>query len=566
MNTFTRLLLAFFATAVLGYGQAVVTSYSVTGVMTPPPGAIDYLKYSGSLAKSRQDPDTGTIYFRGTSAAGISQNSGGPFTTVGSSVYVYNQSGGLLTYNSDGEVACQEGNYTVYTIAQYNSSNAYAIPPSQRTLKVAWTKQGQIQVQAANVDMTYEIRDLTTNKVISSVKVPAYTAPTLNFTVGDGSDVSVMGYATNSDGTINPLVFQTIANGQLRRVDARVTAPSVNQVAIPELGSSVAAGSGSVTVGVATSEKLTGDTGAATNQAVASAANFQASQNKQAIADSTNQIVNKLNEVKAAVSSGGGGSGTDMTGTNSRLDTVNQNLSTANEKAERTATATEGIKNLLRPSETFDTSGALTSASSAATGAAAYDGPSVSSARASVSKATGGAPNLGTLTVGGSSVSFSFANFGSFEGAHDVLVYARGLILIALVVWLLRECGQDTSKFIIGLTSVNAQDSTTGVENMLPGISQTKIYAAAAAAVTVIVAAAAAMILAANSFASYYGVTVESLFANLDLTSLGAGIAILDTVVPVVPIIQILLFRAAFPYVLTPMFVAAASALKFIKI
>jgi len=601
--------------------------YSSTGEMNPPPGAMDILRWTASLVQTRSDGAAGLVYFRGNSVATKKSyySNTEPWVSTGSSVYVYNMSGGLFAYNSLGEVALPEGQYNIYVSANYNGSYTYLVPPSQAYMVVAFTKSGSVTLPPANVPVSWTLTDSTTNKVINTFDLPAGESVDMRFTVDQGHNVSLMGAYKKPDGTLDVLHLSTIENGTLPRTSSNVSTTSTPYVAAVSIDvPTYQAGSGTASIGVASAQKITGDTGAATNQAIAGAANFVAGETSEAVASSTKRIVAALAEVKTAVSSGGGGGSTvDFTTTNNavygttaavtatttavsagnvilgqvaakieetkissastvtklteiatkadlaatKADAGNEKLDQIAVKLEAGNTTTEAIRAILRPADPFDQNAALAVASTAAAGAGAYTGPTVSGSSSAVSFTPEGSPALATVRVGSVDVGLSMDGVGSaFDSALAIFYAARPLLLFALGIWLIRSCGTDLQAYVVGVTGVSAQGDSNGIENIVPGVAQGKTYAGAAVAVGIIVAAVASLVGIASAGASTYGVTVQSIFTAVNLGPIGRGVGFLDRFIPVVAMLQIFVFRAAFPYLLAPAYVAAASALKFAKI
>ena len=276
-----------------------------------------------------------------------------------------------------------------------------------------------------------------------------------------------------------------------------------------------------------------------------------------AINSAASRVVSAI-QAKSSGSSGSG-SGTDNAGIESRLDTGNTN--TAAIKADL-----DPLKAILAPTTPFSVSGASSAASAAGSGAATYGGVTPNSSSSErVTLGSSGPGVIGSaVSIGSSSVSLDMST--TYSGANGILLWGRALILWAAVAMVIRRASKTVTGYLVGLSSVNAQSSTSGSENLVPGVSQSKSIASAGLAVTVMMSGAAAVIGLANTYFASQGGSVSSLFGSVDLTGAGSGLVLLNRYIPIAGLITLGFMDALFPFAVAPIYLGTAAVLKFMSI
>jgi hypothetical protein len=239
--------------------------------------------------------------------------------------------------------------------------------------------------------------------------------------------------------------------------------------------------------------------------------------------------------------------------TNTALGTANGHLADVAAFVNGEAASQTGYSNATQ----------LTAANSAAAGLTPYAGqrPTVSGALST--SIPSGASDWGPgFQVGTATITFGL---GRMSPTMDALMVAgRSLLLAALCIGFMRTASSTLTRYTVALPQVLAQDTGFGPENVGPGVSQAKTYATAAAAVGIIFATAASMVALVDTWVTYYGGGITNLFAALNFPAASAAGG-LDRFVPLAPALGLTVMAAALPYVVAPMYLAAAGVLRFIK-
>lgn len=192
-------------------------------------------------------------------------------------------------------------------------------------------------------------------------------------------------------------------------------------------------------------------------------------------------------------------------------------------------------------------------------------GPSVSSS-ASIS-GEGSAPSFSeSVQVAGRTIVFSLSPgaMGEAVAGDDVLRDSKPLVLIAVVLGFLVIVGRDITAAVHSLSQVNAADAVVGIENALPGVGQGKTWSAAAIITGAIVAFAVALVLIVNGILGGIGVQLMGV-GNVSVSAIGSAVGWLEQYLPIVPMLTLGVAAATRHYWLMPLYVGAASLLKFIK-
>jgi len=194
-----------------------------------------------------------------------------------------------------------------------------------------------------------------------------------------------------------------------------------------------------------------------------------------------------------------------------------------------------------------------------------YDGLSAGFGKVPEAVPSAPAGLLGTVTVGGRAIAFNLDNWGAAEPARAILLAGRPVLVWALAVVFLVWCGHELQSYLVGLTLAPQADSNVGLENVGPGVAQAKTWGSAALIVAAICAAFAAAVALVNTWVTDSGgVGLTGIFSG-SLGALGGGIGLLDKYFPVLAVLQYTALRAAFHFAVGPMYLATASAIKFMK-
>jgi hypothetical protein len=291
----------------------------------------------------------------------------------------------------------------------------------------------------------------------------------------------------------------------------------------------------------------------------------EAAKNK-TLKEGTDKIVSALDVInntlkgslKVVVQNGGVGGGTtvDFTGVETRLDTANDTLSEMNERERARDEANE-----------VTTPTTLENAKSLATGAEQYTGEKLTgSPAASTGIVSAPSAALGTWAiVPGHNVTLSLLPDSIWSGASDLLTACRPLLLWAGVMACIWSCGRVLDTYLQAMPQVVAADAAAGIENALPGVAQAKTWGAAALLVGAVVAAAAVMIAALHTFVAAKGFGITDIFNAVNLSAVGAGLGVVDRYVPILALVSLWLFRVGFSFVVAPIYIAATSAMRFLK-
>ena len=262
-------------------------------------------------------------------------------------------------------------------------------------------------------------------------------------------------------------------------------------------------------------------------------------------------------------------------GVETRLDTANTHLSAVKDQAVKVGSFVDGTH---ANQTSYNNTSQVASMQSAA--AAFGDGGSGFSASMFPSKtgkplttpAGGNAPGtLYSMVIGGKTIDVGFGALGthvtSLQG-DSLLRACRTLLLFAAVVWFVRSCGKTQQDYIVGLGAVDSGGANTGPENVIPLMSQTKQLAQAAAACTAIFVCVAVGVAVVDGYMTYAGVSLATLFtsSSSSFQPLASVWSMLDQYIPLAVITQLMIVSAAMPYILSPLYMAALTVIKFVKL
>lgn len=239
------------------------------------------------------------------------------------------------------------------------------------------------------------------------------------------------------------------------------------------------------------------------------------------------------------------------TGTHDRLDA-------ANEKLDR-------IANALAP-EDGGTS-AVSDGESHAASRDTYDGkggakPSGTVTASGITTAPSGI--IATQHIGSQDVSLTWTPT-TWASGDAVMVASRTVLLWAMVLWTIYLLGSDARNLSASLSIVPQADSVAGIENAIPLVGQGKTWTAAALITAALIACAVAIVAVIDVLANRYGYGISALFSALNLSVFGGVIGIVDRYVPILAMCQLAIFRWGSPYIVTPIYLTAASLIKFLK-
>ncbi|MFA5264425.1 MAG: hypothetical protein WC378_11420 [Opitutaceae bacterium] len=251
---------------------------------------------------------------------------------------------------------------------------------------------------------------------------------------------------------------------------------------------------------------------------------------------------------------------------------LNQSLIDLRGSSERSANGIEGVKSdtsairgVLEGGAGFSVQNELSQASSAANAAAKYTGAKPGSTDVpEVGTSASGNLNFGTITVGTREIAFSLDSAG-FEGADSVLRGGRTVILWALVVWFVGSCSRTLDIYLVGLGTADSGGNVVGVENLVPGVAQGKAWGGAGIAVAGVMTAAGAMVAILDTWASSKGYGISGLMNGGDLSGVGPALGLLDRYIPVAAFAQLGIMRAAFSFLVAPVYLVAVTVVKFAK-
>lgn len=218
----------------------------------------------------------------------------------------------------------------------------------------------------------------------------------------------------------------------------------------------------------------------------------------------------------------------------------------------------------------FNVSNALSSAQSQANGAAGYTGAKLANGSAvSVAETATDPGTLGQWSLTGNSqniVTISLNPASSMWASADGLLRAcRGLISLAVVIWFVWSVGRALDVYLTALPQVQAAESGVGVENLVPGVVQGKTWTAAGIIVGILMATAAVIVAVLDTWLSSRGYGIGTLFAAVDLSPIGGAVALLDRYIPLTTVASLSILRAGLTFIIGPIYLVAASTLKFIK-
>lgn len=272
-------------------------------------------------------------------------------------------------------------------------------------------------------------------------------------------------------------------------------------------------------------------------------------------------VVTAINRVETAVRAGGGSSGgggsTDMTATNTKLDTISGKL-----------TALDGVAGGIGTGITGYGAGddALGDASSrgaaAAAGSGKYDGP-LPTGTPGATVASSFVGTLGTASIGGHDVTLSLIPSAQWSDADSLLKGARPLLLWAACVAAAYQLGKVAADFVIGLSQVNAATVGVGPENMAPGVVQGKIWGAAGLITVAVAGGAALLVGVVDTVMGSMGVNFVGMLGPKDLSSVGGGLALLSQYVPLASLLVLWMLRTAAPYLMMPIYVGVSATIRF---
>lgn len=299
----------------------------------------------------------------------------------------------------------------------------------------------------------------------------------------------------------------------------------------------------------------------------------------QRIIDGANANAAKVDAVTAAVNAAASDAATKATQANDKLEAIKQNtfatanaLGNTNAKLDTIATNTSGLASfgsLFSADKTqFDVTAKVNEGKSMGEAAVANFAPV---------KPTGSAPSIsgggstpGTISewevTPGHTVTLSLgAGSGVWSDADALLLECRPLILWALVVWFIWQTSKTLTVYIAALPQVGQAESNTGIENLVPGVSQGKTWGAAAIIVGVVLGMVAASLAIVDTWATSHGLGIGALFQAVDMSAVGGAFGLLDRYLPLVPMVSLGVMRAGLPYFVAPLYVVAASVIKFTK-
>jgi hypothetical protein len=138
--------------------------------------------------------------------------------------------------------------------------------------------------------------------------------------------------------------------------------------------------------------------------------------------------------------------------------------------------------------------------------------------------------------------------------------------LLALGVWFLRSCSGTLEVYVAALGNAGGGSGQFGTENIVPGVTHVKHFASAGGIVTAVAAAVAAMVALADTAATMTGVGVSSLLSSWSLSPIGGAYAFLDQFYPVAASVSLFVMRAAFGYLVAPIYLGASALARFLHI
>ena len=563
MNTWRYLLVAVLFAAPLSavtltnyYNFHGTQAHSGNGRMVILDGALEFLG---------KDTATGKFKFRQQASAKY-QDTG---AALGVAVLVAGNSA-----NSSQEFLLNAGTYSVQ-IARYDNG-WWGFSNSTVSMIVTPDMLAKLRAPKANCDVLYTFYDKD-GKKIGSQLVPAGETPVFRIPGDASGPVSYMGHTVGGywDDTLNggqggwvdhPTQVSLVTMGTIdpgMMYDPSGTqGPNGGTALTAELtinGLKASPGTGSVTSSTTIIAATTSTVGAqdATLAAVGNA--IVASQEK-----GTQAITKGLAEIKAKVGSSSGssgGTGTDMTATNTLLDGIKTETTAVKDKV-------TAIHDLLNAGEEYD---AATDVAQIETKAGEKTGSYNGAKPTGNAAVSGGQSAPGTLysgDLGFGTMTLGFGSLGAGVGgaAHGLMSACRPLLVLALCVWFARGAGKTVTAYATGLGAVSSGSSTVGPENIVPGVAQAKGWGSAGVAVTTIVVAVAAFIAAVDVWLTSAGVGVAALLNGTSWAALGSFYGLVDAYIPVAVAIQLSLFSAALPYVLSPIYVVAMGVLKFARV
>jgi hypothetical protein len=274
------------------------------------------------------------------------------------------------------------------------------------------------------------------------------------------------------------------------------------------------------------------------------------------VGNSINQtLANTLGTLQRSVTQGDGQIA-------SAVDRLGAKLDQGNTSESQQAGLLSDIRNLLHGGDSFSQSTALNGAQAAAAGMTPYAGIRPGSGAPVISVPTGSASVWHRLTIGDQSLAIGLT--GGVSGTDTIMRAARPVFLAALCIGFLRGISMHLTTYTAALPQVAAQDTTVGPENIVPGVSQAKTWGTASAAVVVIFGAAAALVALADTMVTYYGGGISTIFGALSVP--GASEAgLIDAYFPLAPALGLTVLGAAAPYLMAPVYLAAAAVLRFLK-
>jgi hypothetical protein len=144
----------------------------------------------------------------------------------------------------------------------------------------------------------------------------------------------------------------------------------------------------------------------------------------------------------------------------------------------------------------------------------------------------------------------------------------RGLLLLAACVGFVYACSDTVNIYVaaLGNSGAGGGQALGGIENAVPGVVQAKHLASASAVSLAVMAAAAAIVAFVDTVAGRYGVGIGSLLNAMDLGPIGPAYGFLDQFMPVAAITALAVLRAAFPYFVAPVYLAAANLARFLHV
>lgn len=395
-----------------------------------------------------------------------------------------------------------------------DANNTNAITSALSDLRAA--VQSSAGGGSTTVDMTGVIAAVNT---VNSTLVAANSKQDANNTTATAIKDAVLASTTASNGRLDSLISSVNAAKTATETAASNTALNTGQL--------VSIGSGIGTTNGKLDSLVTGQT--ATNA-----------------------------KLDALVTAAGSGDGAKLDAIKTSVDAVGTKIDTSNNHLD----VVEKIVTGTHPSQTgYDNASKVTQAQAAANSVAAYSGvkPTVGGA---LSVSIPGSGNWGNITVAGTNLIFGV---GGMRSDLDALMVAgRSLILVALCLGFCKTSSGLVTKYTIALPQVVAQDTGFGPENVVPGGSQAKTYATAAVAVGVIFTGAAAIVALVDTFVTYYGGGIASIFSGISMPAASMA-GQLDRYVPLAAALGLTVMSVALPYVVSPMYLATAAVLRFIK-